>query len=370
MSQLPPSPFSQRVRDGAVWLSGAGPEADVVISSRVRLARNLRGLPFVNRATPDDLGEVAKRVRGRAEALGAKGLAGGERGAGEACDRLWVDVHTLSALDRQLLVERHLISKELSKGDTPRGLIVSLPDERLSVMVNEEDHLRIQAVLPGLCLDEAWKVADRADDELEAGLDFAFHERFGYLTACPTNVGLGLRMSVMLHLPGLRLTGDIEKARRAAKDMSLTVRGFYGEGSEALGDLYQISNQTTLGKPEDAIHRELAAEIIPQVIQFERAARVRLLQKRRSSLEDGVYRALGVLRACRLLTPEEALSLLSMVRLGVLTGLVTGVSEQAVNQLIVLTQPSHLQRLIGEEMDQQRRREARAELVRERLRGV
>lgn len=357
MSDLPASPWAGSVQRGADWLSSAGGESDVVISSRVRLARNLARMPFVNRCTPEVRGEVLRRCRQQIiQCAVAKQI-------------LWADVHQLPAIDRQLLVERHLMSKEHGKGDQPRGLAVSYPDERLSIMVNEEDHLRIQVMLSGLALEEAWRLADSADDRLEAGLDFAFTPRFGYLTACPTNVGLGLRMSVMLHLPGLKLTGEVEKVRRAAKDMSLTVRGFYGEGTEAVGDLYQVSNQTTLGKSESQTHHEIAQQIIPRVVEYEREARQRLVERRRRTIEDAVFRALGALRQARLLPPEEALTLLSLVRLGVLVGLVPGVSEQVVTQLVILTQPSHLQRLLGQEMDQQRRREARADLVRERLGG-
>lgn len=355
MSALPPSPWSACVERGADWLSSAGPDSDVVISSRVRLARNLAGLPFVNRATTDDRAAVLSRCRTQ---LVQSGLA----------PRLvWADVQALSPLDRQLLVERHLMSKEHAKGDQPRALAVSTPDQRLSIMMNEEDHLRLQVLLPACALDEAWRLADELDDVLERGLDFAFHHRFGYLTACPTNVGLGARMSVMLHLPALKLTGEVDKVRRAAKDMALTVRGFYGEGSEATGDLYQLSNQTTLGKSERVTLDELARQILPQVVAYERDARQRLVEKRRRVIDDAVFRAFGTLRSARLLTPEEALSLLSLVRLGVLAGLVPSLREQTVNQLMLLTQPSHLQRLVGSELDQQRRREARADLMRERL---
>ncbi len=357
MSALPPSPWSTCVERGADWLSSAGPESDVVISSRVRLARNLAGLPFVNKATPDDRSLVLSRCRNQ---LVQSGLA----------PRLvWADVQALSPIDRQLLVERHLMSKEHARGDLPRALAVSTPDQRLALMMNEEDHLRLQVLLSGFALDEAWRLADEVDDVLERGLDFAFHQRFGYLTACPTNVALGARMSVMLHLPALKLTAEVDKVRRAAKDMSLTVRGFYGEGSEATGDLYQLSNQTTLGKNESSTLAELAQQIVPQIIAYERDARQRLLEKRRRVIEDAVFRALGTLRSARLLTPEEALTLLSLVRLGVLAGLVPALHEQTVNQLFLLTQPSHLQRLAGHELDQQRRREVRADLVRERLGG-
>jgi protein arginine kinase len=339
----------------AEWLSSQGAEPDVVISSRVRLARNVRQFPFLVRCSEAQREQILTLVRGAvAQAQLAQQV-------------LWVDIHRLSPVERLLLVERHLMSKEHAKGESPRGLAVSLPDERLSLMVNEEDHLRLQVLRSGLALTDAYRQLDEADDKLEEYLDFAYSSRFGYLTACPTNVGTASRMSVMLHLPALRLVGEVEKVKRAAKDMGLALRGFYGEGSEAAGDLYQISNQVTLGKPETVYVHELEREIIPRVVEYERAARASLVEKRRRFTEDSVWRALGVLRSARLLTPDEAMTLLSLTRLGVIGGLIDGVSEQAVTQLWVQVQQAHLQRTAGCELDQQRRRELRADLVRERL---
>ena len=256
-------------------------------------------------------------------------------------------------------------------------MAISLPDESVSVMVNEEDHLRLQVLLSGFELSAAYQRIDQVDDLIEGKcshvggsgrtLEYAYSPRFGYLTCCPTNVGTGIRVSVMLHLPALKMTGELDKMKRATRDMNLAVRGYYGEGSEAAGEFYQISNQTTLGKPEAILLREFEQEIIPQVINYERQARRTLLEKRRRLVEDKVMRAIGILRNARLLSPEEAIVLLSDVRLGVVTGLVKGVTEQDVNQLILLTQPAHLQRVLGQEMDQNTRREARADLVREKL---
>lgn len=372
---------------GAPWLSGCGNHADVVISSRVRLARNVAGFPFPPRCTPPQkltlLAACRERLANSAAVPAGTAIA-------------WADVHTLAPVERQLLLERHLISKEhagirretpaapnapghpaaapgaiaADSANSPRGVAFTLPDEALSVMVNEEDHLRIQVVHAGLELAKCWEVIDRVDDALERSIDYAFHPRFGYLTTCPTNAGSGLRMSVMLHLPALRLCGEIDKVRRAATDMCLAVRGFYGEGSDHAGDLFQISNQTTLGKPESAVLADIQDGIIPRVIEYERTAREHLASKRRRQFEDAVFRALGLLRAARLLTPEEAIGQLSLVRLGVVTGLIKDLQEQAVTQLFLLTQPAHLQRLLGKTMDQQRRREARADLVRERLGGT
>jgi protein arginine kinase len=347
------------------WLRGEGEANDVVLSSRARLARNIAGCPFVPRASRADR---LRSLDASREAIMAGPLAS---------QMLWLNLHEAKILDRQILVERHLISKQLSKGragqgtvatEDPRGVAVSA-DERLSIMVNEEDHLRIQSIRSGLALASAYREVDEADDALERSLRMAFSPRFGYLTACPTNVGTGLRMSVMLHLPGLRLTGDIERVKRAAADMNLAVRGFYGEGSEAVGDLYQISNQTTLGRTEAAIIASLETEILPRVIEYERLSRRELTSRRRLGLEDQVWRACGVLSSARLLTTEEAMQCLSLLRLGVLTGVISAdlCDVSRVHQLMLLVHPAHLQRALGVALDQEQRRAARAGLVRGRL---
>jgi len=342
---------------GAEWLRTGGPENDVVMSSRVRLARNLAGFPFLSCATREDRRQILDAAREHT------------LGAGLADQLMWVDLADSSTLEREVLVERHLISRQHAKGEEPRAVVVSSPDERLAIMVNEEDHLRIQVLRSGLALSEAFDHIDDVDDRLEQRIEYAYHPRFGYLTACPTNVGTGVRVSVMLHLPGLKLTGDIDKARRAAKGMSLAVRGFYGEGSEAIADLYQISNQTTLGKSEREILNDFEHEIIPKIVDYERHARRSLLQRRRIVLEDRVHRALGTLRSARLLSAEEALQLLGFVRLGIVLGVLEGVDLSIVSSLMLTSQPAHLQKQVGEEIDQARRRIARAELIRSRLSG-
>jgi protein arginine kinase len=350
------------------WLRGQGPESDVVLSSRVRLARNLAGLPFSSVATRDDRELVLTRVEARLEAIKM----------GEST--LWVDLRRSDAGNGRLLVERQMISAALLAGrrrtaagreereHDPRGVAASLPDERVAVMINEEDHIRIQSLRTGFDLGEALRAADEMDDALEEHLDYAFHSRLGYLTACPTNVGTGARFSVMLHLPGLALTGDLEKAKRAAHDMGLAVRGFYGEGTESSGDFFQISNQTTLGRSEGMLLDELARDIVPQIIEYERSSRRKLLDSQRILLEDRVYRALGVGQSARMVSSEEAMSLLSRLRLGILMGLLSEVSLDTVHSLMLLIQPAHLELLQGSSMDQTGRRAARANLLRERLR--
>jgi protein arginine kinase len=241
--------------------------------------------------------------------------------------------------------------------------------ETVSIMVNEEDHLRIQVLRSGLQLEEAWEQISKIDDALESKLDYAFHSRFGYLTACPTNVGTGIRVSVMLHLPALKLTGEIEKVFRAAKDMRLAVRGLYGEGTEATGDFFQISNQTTLGKTEDEIISDFKHQVIPRIIDYEHHARKTLVNDKTVQLDDKVFRALGTLRNARLLASEETLYLLSHLRMGVNLGRVKGIELATINELFLLTQPAHLQKIQGRKLEGDLRRAARAEYIRQRLNG-
>src|SRR5215471_18279966 len=247
------------------WLRGGGPESDIVISSRIRLARNLAAFPFTNRASQHQKAEIETMLRERIAKL-------------ELDPRLdYINLVTLSPLDRQFLVERQLISRELAGADGPRGVALG-PRETVSLMVNEEDHLRLQVMRSGFALDEAWQDIDRVDDLLEARVSYAFSEEFGYLTACPTNVGTGMRASVMLHLPALVWTKQIEKVFRALQKINLAVRGLYGEGSRASGDFYQISNQVTLGKAETQILNEIR-EVIPQIITYERQARQAMVKE-------------------------------------------------------------------------------------------
>ncbi len=350
--------------EGAEWLRGTGKDADVVLSSRVRLARNLAGHPFMPRASRDDRTDILESCK---SAILQSGLAHRV---------MWMNLHQASKEDRMRLVERHLISQQHARGklsdgtgglEEPRAVAASVPDERLSIMVNEEDHLRIQVIRAGLAFDEAYTEIDAIDDKLEQRLDFAFSSRFGYLTACPTNVGTGTRMSAMLHLPALKMSGELEKVKRAAQDMSLAVRGFYGEGSEAAGDFYQISNQTTLGKSEQVLRHELEHEILPQVIQYERTARAKLLSTRKAAMEDQINRAVGILTHATLMSTEEAMLLLSQVRLGIVSGLLQGPDLAAVSRLMLLIQPGHLQQLVGKRLTQNQRRNARASLLRGRL---
>jgi len=338
------------------WLRGEGPMHDVVISSRVRLARNLAGMPFLSRSGPDQQEALAHKLRDRL------------LDAGLSESMFYVDIASAGALDRQLLVERHLISRQHADANHARGVAIST-DEKIAIMVNEEDHLRIQVLRSGLQLDRAAAETNRIDDKLEQRLDFAFHSRYGYLTACPTNVGTGLRVSVMLHLPALKMSGQIEQAFRAAKDMHLAIRGLYGEGTEASGDFFQISNQTTLGKSEQQIVEDFVERTIPHFIEYERRAREGLAKKNPAAIDDKAHRSIALLKSARMISSEETMYLLSLVRLGVHLGNLSNVDIETVNELFLLTQPAHLQRMAGEEMDARRRSIARADFIRRRLGG-
>src|SRR5688500_4670245 len=338
------------------WLRGSGPMSEIVISSRIRLARNIAAYPFLTRAT-----------RGQRQALERK-VRDTILGAQISPQAFYVDLEQAPEVDRQLLVERHLISKPHAQAEGARGVAIT-EDETVAIMVNEEDHLRIQVLRSGLQLEEAWEQINAVDDKLESRLDYCFHSRFGYLTACPTNVGTGIRVSVMLHLPALKLTGEIEKVFRAAKEMRLAVRGLYGEGTEATGDFYQISNQTTLGKTEEEIISDFKHLVIPKIIDYEHHARRTLLNDRTVALDDKVFRALGTLRHARLITSEDTLSMLSHLRLGVNLGRVKDIDVRTINELFLLTQPAHLQKIQGKRLDGDVRRQARADYIRARLNG-
>jgi protein arginine kinase len=338
------------------WLRGSGPMSEIVISSRIRLARNLAGHRFLSRASRTERNQLVKQISGVL------------LDSPVSPNSFYVNLDDAPEIDRSLLVERHLISKPHATAEGARGVCVS-GDETVAIMVNEEDHLRIQVLRSGLQLDEAWAQINGIDDQLEAKLNFSFHPRFGYLTACPTNVGTGIRVSVMLHLPALKLTGEIEKVFRAAKDMKLAVRGLYGEGTEATGDFYQISNQSTLGKSEEDIISDFRHVVIPKIIDYEHHARKTLVNDRTVALDDKVCRALGVLRTARLMASEETLFLLSHLRMGVNLGRVKDVNIQTINELFLLTQPAHLQKIQGRKLEGDVRRAARADFIRQKLNG-
>jgi protein arginine kinase len=340
-------------RQRGEWLRGAGPEADIVISSRIRLARNLAEFPFISRATEQDRARIEKSLH---ECI--LSLDNGDK-------MLYLDVEQLAAVDRQFLVERHLISREHAESQGARSVAID-PTETLSVMVNEEDHLRIQVMQSGFDLRDAWERINRVDDLVESHVAYAFHPRLGYLTACPTNVGTGMRVSVMLHLPGLVLTRQIEKVFRSLQKVSLAVRGLYGEGSQAMGDFYQISNQVTLGRSEEKLIKDVA-DIVPQIIKYERTARDFLIRESHENLHDRVSRAYGILRTAQTISSEETMHLLSSVRMGINLGLIEDLEIPVVNELFIHTQPAHLQKISGIELDTADRNIERARYLRRHL---
>jgi protein arginine kinase len=351
-----PMKLTDLTQTAGEWLRGSGPMSEIVISSRIRLARNVAGYNFLSRCTRHQRVALEQKVR---QTILESGIAP---------QTLYVDLEQAPEIDRLLLVERHLISKPHATAEGARGVAVG-QNETVAIMVNEEDHLRIQVLRSGLQLEEAWEQINQLDDALEARLDWAFHPRFGYLTACPTNVGTGIRVSVMLHLPALKLTGEIDKVFRAAKEMKLAVRGLYGEGTEATGDFFQISNQSTLGKTEEDIIDDFKRVVIPQIITYEHNARKHLMSDRSVALDDKVGRALGLLRSARLMATDETLLLLSHLRMGVHLGRVKDVDLRTINELFLLTQPAHLQKIQGKKMEGDVRRAARADYIRARLNG-
>ncbi len=347
--------FDELARSSGEWLRGSGPESDIVISSRIRLARNLANFPFIARATDTDRAEIERTLRDCVEQLPID------------ADLDYVDVNKLEGLDRQFLVERQLISREHAESNGARGVAID-PFEKVSLMVNEEDHLRIQVMHCGLDLEKTWQEIDRIDNLIEQHVTYAFDETFGYLTACPTNVGTGMRVSVMLHLPALVITQQIDKVFRSLQKINLAVRGLYGEGSQAMGDFYQISNQITLGRSEVDLLKQVN-DVVPVIISYEREARSVLVKENHDNLHDRVSRAYGILQNAQTISSEETMHLLSSVRMGINLGLINDLKMPIVNQLFVHTQPAHLQKLSGSELDTADRNIERARYLRRHLNG-
>jgi protein arginine kinase len=336
------------------WFDGTGPGADIVISSRVRLARNLEGFEFLPCLTARRKNQILEKLKDAILSLDI----------GE--DIFFVNMDDASSLVQDLLVERHLISRQHARAKGPRGVVIA-PSESFTAMINEEDHLRIQVFKAGLQLKECWEKINGIDDMIEKKVEYAFSPKYGYLTACPTNLGTGIRVSVMLHLPALKMTGQIEKFFNAARDTNLAIRGLFGEGTDAVGDFFQLSNQITLGVSESDIVNEFSDSIVPKIVEYEKLARTELLTKQTNAVDDKIQRALGVLRSARLISSQEALFLLSQIRMGVNLGRVKNISIATINELFMLTQPAHLQLNKGTELDPDSRDAVRAEIIRSKL---
>src|SRR4249919_3468670 len=345
--------FANLMTSGGEWLRGEGPHHQIVISSRVRLARNLQQRAFPGWAKKAERTQILELIKPRVEELP------------EMQDSFSELLQDLSALEKQVLVERHLISREHAAKSVGSAVIMNRR-QTLSVMVNEEDHLRMQAIRSGLQLKSAFKLVDKTDSTLETKLDFAYDQRLGYLTACPTNVGTGMRASAMLHLPGLVLSDMINQVIQAVNKIGLAVRGLYGEGTEAMGNLFQISNQTTLGEKEEDIINRLT-KVIETIIDKEHDARQTLLQRKPSTLCDQIGRAYGVLTYAHSMPSKEALDLLSVIKLGMDLGAFPEHLRLQIDELFIDTQPAHLQKNSQQKLNAEERDYLRAQIIRDRL---
>lgn len=337
------------------WMRGEGPDSDIVVSSRIRIARNLSSYTFPMLATNQQSKEVLEQVTNVLNQDDLNTISKFE------C----ILLSELSELEKKVLVEKHLISPNLAN-ESRNGAVILSENESVSIMVNEEDHLRIQCMFSGFQIREAWDLANQIDDIFEAHVDFAFDEKRGFLTSCPTNVGTGIRASVMIHLPALVLTQQINRILSAITQVGLAVRGLYGEGSEAIGNLFQISNQITLGQSEEEIIDNLYS-VVKQIIEHEKAARAKLMEESKPKIMDRVNRSYGILSHAAIMDSKEAAQRLSDIRLGVDLGLIKNVPSNIMNELMVMTQPGFLQQYAGGKLSADERDLRRAEMIRERL---
>ncbi len=338
------------------WLKGTGPHANIVMSSRVRLARNLAKKPFPNKASRKVLEDIMEMIQGAINQIS------------QFNDTMFLKINELDNVDRKFLIERHLMSHEHAANPDGKALLIS-KEEVLSVMINEEDHLRLQVMHSGFDLEETWKIMHILDDQLSHKLEFAYLLNWGYLTACPTNTGTGMRGSVMLHLPALVMTKQISKVLAAISKLSFTSRGFYGEGTQATGNFYQISNQVSLGHSEMDIIQNING-LIRQIIEQEEQARQALLVQNRAMLEDKIFRSWGILKNAYIISSQETVELLSMVRLGVDLGILKQVDRKAINELFIMIQPAHLQKIEAKKLTTAERDAKRATLIRNKLAAV
>ncbi len=348
--------FATLIKNPADWMRGSGLHSDIVMTSRVRLARNLRNYSFPGWSQEKQRIELLNMARPIVEALP------------EMRDGYSEDYSTLTKIRKQVLVERHLISREHAARSTGCAVVVDRK-QSLSIMINEEDHFRMQGIRPGLGLRAAFEAIDRVDTELEEQLPYAFDAKLGYLTACPTNLGTGMRASVMMHLPGLVLTEQVSQVMKAVTKIGLAVRGLYGEGTEALGNLFQISNQQTLGQKESEIISEIET-VVEGVLRSEEAARARLREDHSVMLNDQVGRAYAILRYAHVLNSKEALNLLSLLRLGADLDLIPQCDRSILDMLLLEIQPAHLQMRAGRELNPEERDVLRAEITRQRLHSI
>jgi len=337
-----------------VWLGASGPSGDIVISSRVRLARNVVDIPFPARLNSEGRHKLIEQVLQSARS--APTLAAAQ----------YIDLSHAKKVERQFLMERHLVSAEMVMTDDERGVLIA-PGQDVTVMINEEDHLRLQSFSPGLALHDAYTKADRADIELGEKLPYAFDTEWGFCTRCPTNAGTGMRASCLLHLPALVMNGDINRVLEGLAPMGVTARGFYGEKSKAIGDLFQISNTIALGQTENEF-LETINRVVQSILNYERQSRDALMDpKKRIAAEDQIWRSWGLLRHARLISYDEAMAHLSQIRLGLQVGLPIAINPATLNHLMLVTQPAHLQLLKGSTLKAEERDRWRATLIREKI---
>lgn len=337
----------------ADWCQDSNLAEDVVVSSRVRIARNLQGYRFPQALSIGEAENLTEEILN-----GAKNIPNNS-------NYKFIRIANLSPIERMAYMEEYLISPGLVN-NPDRGSFLLRDDKRVSIMINEEDHLRIQSLLPGLNFEKGWEICNEIDDYIEKSVSYAFHEDFGYLTACPTNVGTGLRVSAMVHIPSMFIAGHINNLIQSLNKIGLTVRGIHGEGTEAVGNLYQISNQITLGEREEKTIEKLK-NIINQIIVREREMRNRLLARQALDIEDRVMRSLGILKYARLISSKEAMKHLSNVRLGMEMGIIKDMDFKAISKLMIDIQPAGIQNKKGVNMERPERDSERAILIRENL---
>ncbi|AEY64643.1 protein arginine kinase [Clostridium sp. BNL1100] len=330
-----------------------GPEFDIAVSSRVRLARNFADIPFSAKMNTKHQADLIKRIQEIMSGFTVYGKL------------MFADMSTLHPVDRISLMERHLISPELADSKENSGAFIN-ENENVSIMVNEEDHLRVQSIFPGIQLEKAYKVCDEIDSLIAGKADYAFDDKYGYLTSCPTNIGTGMRASVMLHLPALVMTGYMKSILESCNKVGVTVRGIYGENSEAVGDMFQVSNQVTLGRKEEETIASIDG-ICKQIIDREKILRLQLYKKNIYRFEDRIFRSYGILQNARILSSQESFKLLSDVRLGVSMGIINDIDLVTLNEAMVLSQPATLQKMSGKPLEQDERDIKRAELIRMKI---
>lgn len=336
------------------WFDPNAPLSDIVISSRIRLARNLAGKKFITKCSTAEKKEILQSLK--EVILSLKSLG----------DIFFIDIEHGSTIERDLLIERQLISRNLAAGSGPRGAVIA-QNELFAAQINEEDHLRLSVLAPGLNVEKCWQRINEIDDSIGEKVEYAFSSKYGFLTACPTNLGTGIRVSVMMHLPALKMTDQLKKLFDAARDMNLTIRGLFGEGTEAIGDFFQISNQVTLGISETRIVEDFQTILIPKIVEYERIARDKLLVQEINILDDKIARALALLKSAKLISSHEAMFLLSNLRMGINMGRVKEISIETINELFLLTQPAHLQMNKGQTLNPEQRDILRAETLRAKL---